>query len=292
MIPNTVLVYGGKSGWIAGMLKAELAAAFPTCSIVDATARIEDTAGVAAELDAVRPDCVILSAGLTGRPNIDSLEDDKARTSLVNVAGAVGVACQCALRDIYVVTFATGCIYEYDAAHPIGGLGFKETDPPNFFGSYYSRTKAAAEAATRELPGHLMLRVRMPISCDGSPRCFVTKIARYAQVVDVPNSVSVLPDLLPVVPRMIAARVTGVFNFVNPGPVSHGQILLAYKLLVDAEFTYKIMDMATHDQVVKARRSNNCLDCTKLEAVVGKLPTALESITKLLAKHTPCLRPL
>jgi UDP-glucose 4,6-dehydratase len=79
---------------------------------------------------------------------------------------------------------------------------------------------------------------------------------------------------------------------VNPGPVSHGQILLAYKLLVDADFTYKIMDMATHDQVVKARRSNNCLDCTKLEAVVGKLPTALESITKLLAKHTPCLRPL
>lgn len=37
------------------------------------------------------------------------------------------------------------CIYEYDAEHTIGGKGFKEDDPPNFTGSYYSDTKGMVE---------------------------------------------------------------------------------------------------------------------------------------------------
>lgn len=30
--------------------------------------------------------------------------------------------------------YATGCIFEYDAAHPIGGPGFTEEDKANFDG--------------------------------------------------------------------------------------------------------------------------------------------------------------
>jgi len=42
-----------------------------------------------------------------------------------------------------MMNFATGCIFEYDAAHPEGsGIGFKEEDKPNFTGSFYSKTKA------------------------------------------------------------------------------------------------------------------------------------------------------
>lgn len=37
------------------------------------------------------------------------------------------------------------CIYEYDAEHTIGGKGFKEDEPPNFTGSYYSDTKGMVE---------------------------------------------------------------------------------------------------------------------------------------------------
>ena len=291
---SRVLIFGGASGWIAGQLKAVLAPA--GFEAVDARSRMENLEEVAKELDAVKPQCVIIAAGLTGRPNIDSLETQKALTSLVNVAGTVGVASLCALRGIHVINFATGCIYEYDAAHPVGGPGFTEDDPPNFFGSYYSRTKVAAEASVKELPGHLLLRVRMPITCDASPRCFVTKIAKYDRVVDVPNSVTVLPDLLPLIPGFITARTTGVLNFVNPGPVSHSQILDAYKELVDTDYTYEVMDMATHDTVVVARRSNNCLDTSRLEAAAkapdgtpAPIPDALASIRALLASQRPRL---
>ena len=44
----------------------------------------------------------------------------------------------------------------------------------------------------------LILRVRMPISDDLSPRNFITKISKYEKVVNIPNSMSVLYDLLPI----------------------------------------------------------------------------------------------
>ena len=288
---TVVLVFGAR-GWIGAQMSTLMTGR--GWRVVAAKSRMENYAEVRQELDDVRPDVVVVAAGLTGRPNIDSLESCKPETSLVNVAGTVLLASECSRRGIYVTTFATGCIYEYDATHPVGGRGFTEDDAPNFTGSYYSRTKIAAELATRELPGHLLLRVRMPISSDGSPRCFVTKIARYARVVDVPNSVTVLADLLPVALELIAARTTGVFNFVNPGPVSHAEILDAYKAIVDPGFTYSVMDMATHDTVVVARRSNNCLESAKLQAAAAAagvhIPTALDSVKRLFAANQPKLR--
>lgn len=104
--------------------------------------------------------------------------------------------------------------------------------------------------------GVLVLRLRMPISDDLSPRNFVTKITKYAkvcgkksicmkqdcdetpsthacmrtpQVVNIPNSMSVLTDLLPVSLQMSARGLTGIYNFTNPGAISHNDILGLYK---------------------------------------------------------------
>jgi hypothetical protein len=75
-----------------------------------------------------------------------------------------------------------GCIYSYDAEHPIGGKRFTETDPPNFFGSFYSYTKGLVEKLLVTYDNLLILRLRMPISDDLSDRNFITKISRYAKV--------------------------------------------------------------------------------------------------------------
>jgi len=46
----------------------------------------------------------------------------------------------------------TGCIFHYDEAFPEGsGKGFKESDTPNFMGSYYSYTKVGFVGAWRWL---------------------------------------------------------------------------------------------------------------------------------------------
>lgn len=63
-------------------------------------------------------------------------------TIRVNVLGMLNLADICFEKKIHLTTYATGCIFHYDKDFPEGsGKGFKETDKPNFTGSYYSYTK-------------------------------------------------------------------------------------------------------------------------------------------------------
>ena len=114
-------------------------------------------------------------------------EDNKEATIRSNVIGTLNLADCCFVNGIHCTVFATGCIYHYDAEHPIGGKTFTEEDPANFSGSYYSATKYRVEEMMKTYQNTLILRLRMPVSDDLHPRSFVTKIAKYDRVVDIPN---------------------------------------------------------------------------------------------------------
>ena len=61
----------------------------------------------------------------------------------VNVVGTLTLADVTNERGIHLTVYATGCIFHYDKDFPQdSGIGFKEDDTPNFFGSFYSKTKA------------------------------------------------------------------------------------------------------------------------------------------------------
>jgi UDP-glucose 4,6-dehydratase len=45
----------------------------------------------------------------------------------------------------------------------------------------------------------------------------------------VPNSVSILSDLLPISIDMTKKERKGVYNFTNPGAASHNEVLALYK---------------------------------------------------------------
>lgn len=142
MAANRFLIWGG-NGWVAGHLAALLAAQGK--DVHSTTVRMEDRAAVLAELDRVRPTHVLNAAGVTGRPNVDWCEDNREATIRSNVVGTLGLADCCFLRGVHCTVFATGCIYQYDEEHPIGGKGFTEEDKANFSGSFYSETKAHVE---------------------------------------------------------------------------------------------------------------------------------------------------
>lgn len=55
-------------------------------------------------------------------------------TLRTNVIGTLNLADVCANKGIHCTIYATGCIFEYDDAHPIGGPGFTEEDKANFDG--------------------------------------------------------------------------------------------------------------------------------------------------------------
>ena len=186
----------------------------------------------------------------------------------MNVVGTLALLDACTVRGLHVTNMATGCIFTYDAAHPVGGAPFKDSDPPNYTASFYSLTKGMVDTLAPFYPTALTLRLRMPISDDLHPRNFVTKISSYAHVINVPNSVSVLHDLLPVAAALMRQRSVGTFNFTNPGTVSHNEILELYKQEIDPTFWYANFTEEEQGKILKAGRCNNHLDVAKLQAAV------------------------
>lgn len=178
--------------------------------------------------------------------------------------GTLTVADICNTRKIHHLLYATGCIFEYDSAHVIGGKGFTEEEAANFHGSFYSHTKALCEDLLRTYSTTCTLRVRMPISDDLSPRNFLTKIISYDRVVDIPNSMTVLTELLPISLIMSERGLTGIYNFCNPGAISHNECLALYKKHIDPSYTWQNFTVDEQAKILKAGRSNNTLDHTKL----------------------------
>ena len=233
--------------------------------VYNSECRIENREDVAAELDRIQPSHTFMSAGITGRPNIDWCEDHKVETIRTNVIGTLNVADLTHMRQIHNMVYATGCIFKYDEAHPMGsGIGFVEEDKPNFDGSFYSKTKGYMEPLLACYDNTLILRVRMPISDDLIHRSFVTKIAKYEKVVNVPNSMTILHEMLPASLAMAQKGLTGVYNFCNPGVISHNEVLDLFKKYIDPNFEYKNFTVEEQAKILKADRSNNELDATKL----------------------------
>ena len=58
-------------------------------------------------------------------------------------------------------------------------------------------------------------------------------------------------------------RLQGVYNFTNPGVISHNEILALYKEYIDPEFTWKNFSLEEQAKILAAGRSNNELDSTK-----------------------------
>ncbi len=256
-----VLVFGAR-----GYLGSQCLTVFP--GAVPSTVDIGNAQAVAHELDTHKPDVVINAAGKTGRPNIDWCEDHKLETFHSNVTGPLVLLKECADRGIYWVHLGSGCIYQGDS----GGRGFTEEDAPNFFGSFYSRTKAWSDQMLREFTepvggrgGILVLRLRMPFDGTAGERSLISKLAKYKRVLDVKNSMTYLPDMFEAAQKLIAKRKTGLYNMVNPGVMSPYDVMVLYREIVDPSHTFERLTLEDLPEVAKAARSNCRLSTEKLE---------------------------
>ena len=207
-------------------------------------------------------------------------------------------------HDIHYTYMGTGCIFTYDddeleymsdkddgavwidehrdrrglgageegSGDRLGVYKFTEDDHPNFFGSSYSTVKGYTDRLMHLFPNVLNVRIRMPITADYNPRNFITKILKYKKICSVQNSMSVLPELLPIMVNMAEKGRIGTINLVNPGTISHNEILYLYKLYIDPTFTWSNFSIEEQQKVLAAGRSNNHLDTTALEKDYDVLP--------------------
>lgn len=121
----------------------------------------------------------------------------------------------------------------------------------------------------------------MPISSDlSNPRNFITKITRYNKVVNIPNSMTILDELLPISIEMAKRNLRGIWNFTNPGVVSHNEILQMYKDFIDPSFKCVNFTLEAQAKVIVAPRSNNELDASKLKKEFPEILSIKESLIK------------
>lgn len=291
---SPVIMLWGSTGWVGGAVK-DLAES-QGIKVVCAKSRLEHVDEVKRELEAAKAEHsvshVFNAAGLTGRPNVDWCEDHKEEVVNVNVIGTHHLIASAVELGIHVTQFSTGCIYSYT-----DGLGVEDTvahneeSPPNFAGSWYSATKRSLELLLRpwlvDNPRVLLFRLRMPVSDDLHHRSLVTKLIKYDSIINIPNSISILPELLPVALDAALAHKTGVYNLTNPGTITHNELLTMYKSYIDPGFTWKNFTMEEAARILKAPRSNTRLDASKITSEfpgrINPIHEALEASFKRMA---------
>jgi 3,5-epimerase/4-reductase len=195
----------------------------------------------------------------------------------------------CKNKNIHFTYLGTGCIFDYDEEHVLGDEknGFTETDEPNFFGSSYSIVKGYTDRLMKLLYSDtaLNLRIRMPITDSINERNFITKITNYDKICSIPNSMTVLPELLPIVLDMMKNNVVGTMNLTNPGLISHNEVLTMYRDIVDPTFTWENFSQEEQRKILSSDRSNNYLDTTRLESLYPAVSNIKDSVKNCLIEY-------
>ena len=281
-----ILIYGGY-GWIGSQFIKILHKEF-----VLGKSRVDNIDDVKAEIDLINPTHVVSFIGRTHGtigdkyyPTIDYLEQPGKLYENVrdNLFSPLELAIICQEKGIHFTYLGTGCIFEYDNEHTLE-KGFTEESKPNFFGSSYSIVKGFTDRLMKSFKV-LNLRIRMPINEEKIIRNFITKITSYEKVCSNPNSMTVLPELLPYVLKMMEQNVVGTINLTNTGYISHNEILELYREIVDPNFSWKNMSVAEQDNILACGRSNNYMETKRLTDLFPDVKNIRDAVIDCLKKY-------
>ena len=287
------LVYG-VNGWIGSKVFKQLKE--ENNDVVAGNCRVDNVKDLEEEILNVNPSHVISLIGRThGTYNdkvygtIDYLEQPGKLVENVrdNLFGPLVLSLLAQKHNFHFTYLGTGCIFEFDEKHPFGleVSGFNESSLPNFFGSSYSIVKGFTDQLMHLVESNtLNVRIRMPITDEFNKRNFITKITNYAKICSVPNSMTVLDELIPIMIDMAKNNVKGTVNLTNPGLISHNEILEMYKEIVNNDFNWNNFTIEEQREILDSGRSNNFLETSRLQALYPQVKTIKESVREALVR--------
>jgi len=230
-----------------------------------------------------KPKIIINAIGHIGE-NVDTCEQDIDKTLFANSFVPL-ILLEVALRHkIYLVHISSGCIYHYDYScqSPI-----KEEKTPDFFELFYSRSKIYSDSALSILANDfpiLIARIRVPLDNRPHPRNLLDKLLAYKEsIIDIPNSITYIPDAIAALKHLIKIRARGIYNIVNKGALRYPELLNVYQKY-NPDFHYKIIDFKR----LKLTRTNLILSTKKLEGTgfrVRDIQEVLEECVKEYLKY-------
>ena len=239
------------------------------------------------EIEKHHPDVVFNAAGVRGKPNVDWCETHQYETIEGNVKLPINIAQACHQKGIYFLHIGSGCIFYGDSPDP---KGWKEDDFANPI-AFYSKTKYAADLSLWNLPNVGIARIRVPLDSKPYSGNIIDKLANYPKVIDVENSITVIPDMIEVFYQLLEKKAAGIFHVTNPGWIKYRQIMQWYKDLVDKNHTNEwISEQDLVDQGLTLKlRSTNKLQSINLEKVgimMRPIEEAVQDAMKQYAKES------
>ena len=254
---KNILIFG------KGYIGARLAEAFDCPANGDMLSSLTRCIEIVAK---ARPKVVINCIGYTGARNVDDCESEKDMTITANSFVPVMLAEACLRNNARFVHISSGCIFEYDYAkdRPID-----EKRLPDYYDLFYSRSKVYAERCLDYLQRRypiLTVRLRIPLDNVPSPKNILTKLIKYRQVIDIPNSVTYIPDFVRAVKHLVRKKETGLFNVVNKGGLRYPELLAVYRKFVP-DFDFEVVSLSK----LRLERTNLLLSTRKLEATGFKV---------------------
>lgn len=247
--------------------------------------RINSVEDVIALIDEHQPDAVLNAAGKRGKPNVDWCETHQLETADGNVKLPLIIAQACSQKNIYLLHIGSGCVFYGDSPDP---KGWKEYDFANPI-SYYSKCKYAADLSLGTLPNVGVGRIRVPLDDQPYPGNIIDKLAAYPKIIDVENSLTVIPDMIKVFYELMQKKGEGIFHITNPGAIKYRALMELYRKYVDPNQTN---EWITEEQLVSGglvskTRSTNKLQSSRLEELGIHMPPieqAVEEAMKTYAK--------
>lgn len=270
---NRILILG--NGYIANKLQKQWG-----CPIYDK--RILSYQDVAQAYEKHKPNVLINCIGHTGARNVDDCELDIDKCLLANTMVPIWLGELAYRNPVKLVHISSGCIFHYDYSKqkPI-----TEEKVPDYYKLFYSRTKIYSEAVLTPLSQRsnvLIVRIRIPLDCQPNPRNILNKLIKYKTIIDIPNSVSYIPDFIKALEHLIKINAKGMFNLTNKGGLRYPDLMDIYKKYVP-DFEYKLLSLKN----LKLDRTNLVLSVRKLENTgfkVRNIKDVLEECVKQYVK--------
>lgn len=227
---------------------------------------------------------VINCIGFTGSPNIDACEKDeesKSKTWHSNVHVPLyikNVLCQ--YENTMLLHIGSGCVFY---GYKDGGWKEEDVTVPE---SYYSKSKLCADRYLSDYETwsdnvSCIARIRMPISHINDQRNLITKLIKYNKIIDVPNSVTFIEDLIRFCDHAIKNNLRGIYHVVNETPLSAKDVMDEYKKYKH-EHSFDIISVEELDAITVAKRSNCILNIEKLKSTGFTMQDSLKLLEKTM----------
>lgn len=275
------LIFGAK-GWIGQQLCDILEK--NNEQIIKTDIRADSESQVESEIIKTKPDRIISLIGRTHGPGISTIDYLEQKGKLKeniqdNLYGPIVLAILSTKYNIHYTYLGTGCIFNGYK----NNIGYVESDKPDFFGSSYSIVKGFTDRYMHFFEDKILnIRIRMPIVANMHPRNFITKILTYKKICSIPNSMTVLPELLPIMLDMAKNKTTGTINLVNPGLITHNEILELVKKYKKPDLKWENFSLEDQQKILLSDRSNNLLNTDKLTKLYPELQNIKDSVKNII----------